>query len=162
DLPRFLADLQPGADIAVRHTVGLLDPIVAADQAPGERVDDGLPETLEEVVRHYRGRYYKLKVAGNVAADLERLASIAAVLRRHARRQRAIRRRAGHPRAVAGHARAPGPPPPRRRHPLHRAADQARLGAAKAGHRAGPAEAADHRRVGRRARLVPRGPEARL
>jgi hypothetical protein len=84
DLPRFLAGLQPGADIAVRHTVGLLDPIVAADQAPGERVDDGLPETLEEVVRHYRGRYYKLKVAGDVAADLARLTSIAAVLDRDA------------------------------------------------------------------------------
>jgi hypothetical protein len=84
DLPRFLAGLQPGADIAVRHTVGLVDPIVASDQAPAERVDDGLPETLEEVVRHYRGRYYKLKVAGDVAADLARLTSIAAVLDRDA------------------------------------------------------------------------------
>ena len=68
----------------MRHTVGLLDPIVAADQAPAERVDDGLPETLEEVVRHYRGRYYKLKVAGNIEADLARLTSIAAVLDRDA------------------------------------------------------------------------------
>jgi hypothetical protein len=84
DLPGFLAGLQPGAEIAVRHTVGLVDPIVASDQAPGERVDDGLPETLEEVVRHYRGRYYKLKVAGNIAADLARLTSIAAVLDRDA------------------------------------------------------------------------------
>jgi len=84
DLPRFLAGLQPGDDIAVRHTVGLLDPIVAGDQAAAERVDDGLPETLEEVVRHYRGRYYKLKVGGNIAADLARLAQIAAVLDRDA------------------------------------------------------------------------------
>jgi hypothetical protein len=68
--------------IEVRHTVGLVDPITAGDQKPGERVDDGLPETLEEVVRHYRGRYYKLKVGGNVAADLERLSGIAAVLDR--------------------------------------------------------------------------------
>jgi hypothetical protein len=66
----------------VRHTVGLLDPITAADQAPGERVNDGLPETLEEVVRAYRGRYYKLKVGGDVAADLARLFRIAAVLDR--------------------------------------------------------------------------------
>ena len=84
DLPRFLASLKPGPDIAVRHTVGLVDPIVAADQKPGERVNDGLPETLEEVVAHYRGRYYKLKVGGNVAADLERLTRIAAVLDRAA------------------------------------------------------------------------------
>src|SRR5215204_6094623 len=54
----------------------------ASDLKPGERVDDGLPETLEEVVRHYRGRYYKLMVGGNVAADLERLSGIAAVLDR--------------------------------------------------------------------------------
>jgi hypothetical protein len=80
DLPRFLADLRLRPDIAVRHTVGLVDPIVAADQKPGERVDDGLPETLEEVVTHYRGRYYKLKVGGNIAADLDRLGRIAAVL----------------------------------------------------------------------------------
>ena len=67
------ARCRPGRDIAVRHTVGLVDPIVASDQKPGERVDDGLPETLAEVVRHYGGRYYKLKVGGDVAADLDRL-----------------------------------------------------------------------------------------
>src|SRR5262245_20820044 len=44
DLAGFLGALEPGRrDIAVRHTVGLLDPIVASDQAAGERVDDGLP-----------------------------------------------------------------------------------------------------------------------
>jgi len=82
DLSGFLGALEPGRDIAVRHTVGLVDPIVASDQAAGERVDDGLPETLEEVTRCYRGRYYKLKVAGDVAADLDRLMRIARVLDR--------------------------------------------------------------------------------
>ena len=84
DVAGFLGALQPGRDIAVRHTVGLVDPIVAADQTPGERVNDGLPETLEEVVRHYGTRYYKLKVGGDVAADLDRLQRIAAVLDRDA------------------------------------------------------------------------------
>ena len=84
DLPRFLAGLKAGPDIAVRHTVGLVDPIVAADQKPEERVNDGLPETLEEVVGHYRGRYYKLKVGGNISADLDRLTRIAGVLDRAA------------------------------------------------------------------------------
>ena len=73
----------------VRHTVGLVDPIVAADQKAGERVDDGLPETLEEVVRHYGCRYYKLKVGGDVAADLDRLTRIAGVLDRSAGEYRA-------------------------------------------------------------------------
>ena len=82
DIGAFLGGLRMAPSIEVRHTVGLVDPITAGDQKPGERVNDGLPETLEEVVRHYRGRYYKLKVGGNVAADLERLAGIAAVLDR--------------------------------------------------------------------------------
>ena len=84
DLPAFLGELRPGDSIAIRHTVGLADPIAAADQRAGERVNDGLPETLEEVARHYRGRYYKLKVSGAIDADLDRLARIAAVLDREA------------------------------------------------------------------------------
>jgi hypothetical protein len=84
DIAGFLRSLQPGRDIAARHTVGLVDPIVAGDQKPGERVGDGLPETLEEVVRAYGTRYYKLKVGGDVEADLDRLQRIAAVLDRDA------------------------------------------------------------------------------
>jgi hypothetical protein len=80
DLPGFLGSLQPGRSIAVRHTVGLVDPIVASDQAQGTRVDDGLPETLQEVVRHYGARFYKLKVSGSIDADIDRLSRIAAVL----------------------------------------------------------------------------------
>ena len=80
DLAPFLAGLKPGASIDVRHTVGLVDPLTAADRPASERVNDGLPETLEEVVSYYRGRYYKLKVGGDIKADLERLGRIAAVL----------------------------------------------------------------------------------
>lgn len=80
DLGAFLAALKPRAAVAARHTVGLVDPITAADQK--QRVNDGLPETLEEVIARYRHRYFKLKVAGDARADLERLAAIAAVLDR--------------------------------------------------------------------------------
>lgn len=79
-LASFLAGLRPGDKIDVRHTVGLVDPLTAADRPASERVDDGLPETLEEVVSYYGGRYYKLKVGGDVAADLDRLGRIASVL----------------------------------------------------------------------------------
>lgn len=78
----FLRGLEPLHTLAVRHTVGLLDPIVAADQASGARVNDGLPETLEEVVATYGNRYFKLKVSGQAEADLERLRRIASVLDR--------------------------------------------------------------------------------
>jgi len=80
ELSRFLAELKPHASIAARHTVGLVDPITAADnQKP---VKDGLPETLEEVVATYGHRWFKLKVGGDVKADIERLSAIASVLDR--------------------------------------------------------------------------------
>ncbi len=78
DFAAFLAGLQPAAHIDARHTVGLVDPITRADQT--HRVDDGLPETLDEVVAAYGQRWFKLKVAGDIAADVDRLTRIASVL----------------------------------------------------------------------------------
>ena len=80
DFDALLAGLRPATHIAARHTVGLVDPITRADQS--ERVGDGLPETLEEVVATYGHRWFKLKVAGDVDADVQRLLRIAAVLDR--------------------------------------------------------------------------------
>ena len=78
DMPCFLAGLKPASRIAARHTVGLVDPIAGA----ATRVNDGLPETLEEVIGRYGHRWFKLKVGGDVKADVARLAEIAAVLDR--------------------------------------------------------------------------------
>lgn len=80
DYDGFLSQLKPQAAIEARHTVGLVDAITAADLT--ERVNDGLPETFEEVVRAYGHRCFKLKVSGNLQADLDRLRAIAAVLER--------------------------------------------------------------------------------
>src|SRR6185369_2193345 len=80
ELPAFFAGLKPLWRIAARHTVGLVDPITAADLR--QRVDDGLPETLEEVVARYGHHWFKLKVGGNADADVERLVRIASVLDR--------------------------------------------------------------------------------
>jgi hypothetical protein len=80
DLGAYCASLKPRVSIAARHTVGLVDPITAADQT--QKVGDGLPETLQEVVARYGQRYFKLKVAGDARADVERLVAIAAVLDR--------------------------------------------------------------------------------
>ena len=66
--------------IHVRHTVGLADPISAADVR--EPIGDGLPETLEQVVRAHGVRYFKIKVSGDAAASLDRLRAITAVLDR--------------------------------------------------------------------------------
>ena len=87
DLAAFFSTLKPQKEIAARHTVGLVDPITAADQR--ERVNDGLPETLDEVVARYGHRWFKLKVGGDAKADVERLCAIAAVLDRIAEPYRA-------------------------------------------------------------------------
>ncbi|MBW6398229.1 mandelate racemase [Roseomonas sp. HJA6] len=80
DFDAMLRSLTPSRRMHARHTVGLVDPITAADQT--ERVNDGLPETVEEVVATYRHTWWKLKVGGNVAADVDRLCRIASVLDR--------------------------------------------------------------------------------
>jgi hypothetical protein len=79
DLDRFMATRKVAGAIAARHTVGLVDAITRAETA-GRRLDDGLPESLEEVIAAYGHRYFKLKVGGKVDEDIERLAAIAAVL----------------------------------------------------------------------------------
>jgi L-alanine-DL-glutamate epimerase-like enolase superfamily enzyme len=68
--------------VAVRHTVGLLDPIVAGDVPADGWLRDGLPQTLEESVVAHGLRHFKLKVGGQVGADVDRLARIAATLDR--------------------------------------------------------------------------------
>ena len=80
DMPGFLRTLKPGSQIAARHTVGLLDPMTLRDVR--HPVNDGLPETLEQVIARYGHRWFKLKVGGDVRADVARLVAIAAVLDR--------------------------------------------------------------------------------
>jgi len=74
---------RPLARLAVRHTVGLLDPITAADI--GEPVADGLPETLEDYLDVDGIHYLKVKVGGALEEDIARLEAIAAVLDGRAR-----------------------------------------------------------------------------
>lgn len=82
DLPGYLATLSFRDSIAARHTVGMVDALTDADLQAS--VDDGLPETLEQVIERYGHRWFKLKVSGDLAADLDRLERIAAVLDRMA------------------------------------------------------------------------------
>ncbi|MDO9414307.1 MAG: mandelate racemase [Pseudolabrys sp.] len=79
DLDTYLGGVTPADTIFARHTVGLVDAITRAD-TQGKRLDDGLPESLEEVIAAYGHVYFKLKVGGQADADIERLAQIASVL----------------------------------------------------------------------------------
>ncbi|HVK05539.1 MAG TPA: hypothetical protein VM490_18840 [Armatimonadaceae bacterium] len=72
-LPRILA----------RHTVGLSDPLVEADRTEEHQVSDGLPVTLEECVRVYGLRHFKLKVGADAARYVPRLERTIAVIRQN-------------------------------------------------------------------------------
>jgi hypothetical protein len=66
----FLADVQPVGDVMLRHTVGLLDSL---DGAGG----------LEDEIRLANLRLFKIKIGGDVDADIARLQTIHALLSRH-------------------------------------------------------------------------------
>jgi len=69
---------RPLEKILVRHTVGLSDPITRADVT--KPVGDGLPEALEDVIRAYAVRWFKVKISGDADGTLDRLRRIASVL----------------------------------------------------------------------------------
>ncbi|TCL68187.1 mandelate racemase [Rhizobium sp. BK251] len=79
-LEDFLATLEPARSIAARHTVGLVDAITAGEVPAAERLNDGLPESLEEAIDAYGLTFFKVKVSGNPAADIDRLSRIASLI----------------------------------------------------------------------------------
>lgn len=70
----------PRDSIAIRHTVGLADPLRDADIDGADKLDDGLPQSLEAYLREQGLRWLKIKVNGDLPADLDRLRAIAAVV----------------------------------------------------------------------------------
>ena len=71
---------EPGDSIIARHTVGLGDPLRAGEIAPEERIGDGLPHALVDAAKSYGLTHFKIKVCGNLDADIPRLKEVAAIL----------------------------------------------------------------------------------
>ncbi len=81
---RSLADSlppRPASRIYVKHTVGPGDPLTEAELTSENRLNDGLPQTLEDYVRQDGIQFFKIKIGGNPDADLMRLKLIWAVIR---------------------------------------------------------------------------------
>ena len=74
---------KPLEEVYVRHTVGLSDPLTAGEIAADERLDDGLPQALEEYVERCSLRYLKVKVSNQLEHDCGRLRAIAKLMERH-------------------------------------------------------------------------------
>lgn len=70
--------VKPLSKLDLRHTVGMVDPLTSADRF--DAVNDGLPETLEDYLRDDGIRYLKIKVGGDLVADLAHLEAIADLL----------------------------------------------------------------------------------
>jgi hypothetical protein len=75
--PSDLLPTEPSANPVVRHTVGLSDPIFESDIPRGERVDDGLPQSLQASLSAYGLTHFKIKLSGNPPHDIRRLNRIA-------------------------------------------------------------------------------------
>lgn len=78
--PADLLPERPLRHIAVRHTVGLIDPLTDAEIAPADRLDDGLPQSLAASIRAYGLTHFKIKIGGDIDADRARLQRIASLL----------------------------------------------------------------------------------
>lgn len=70
----------PLRHITARHTVGLVDFLTEDQIPPADRVNDGLPQSLEAAIRYYGLNHFKLKIAGDVDKDLDRLTQIFSVI----------------------------------------------------------------------------------
>jgi hypothetical protein len=75
---------QPLPNLLARHTVGLADPLSADSILKEERLDDSLPQSLDQCIGTYGLRHFKIKINGDLNTDLERLRSIAAVIEQQA------------------------------------------------------------------------------
>ncbi|GIW96010.1 MAG: mandelate racemase [Pirellulaceae bacterium] len=81
--PRHWLPARPHTRIAVRHTVGLADPLTEAELAGGSWPQDGFPVAVETYVRDHGVRFVKVKLSGQADRDLERLEKLAELLERY-------------------------------------------------------------------------------
>lgn len=80
--PKDWLPAEPLRRVIARHTVGLIDPLTDGEVADADRLDDGLPQSLEACVRAYGLTHFKIKLSGDAAADADRARRVAEVIGR--------------------------------------------------------------------------------
>ena len=78
DWSTFLRTLCPASSVAVRHTIGMVDPIVQSDIS--DPINDGLPQSLDQVIQKYGVTHFKIKISGDTEHDRDRLRRIAKII----------------------------------------------------------------------------------
>ncbi|MCM8530545.1 MAG: hypothetical protein NE330_05225 [Lentisphaeraceae bacterium] len=76
-------NFEPCERVYVRHTVGLADIILNSELSKEKSISDGLPETLEDSIKTYHLKYFKIKLFGDLSKDIERLQKIAKLIQRN-------------------------------------------------------------------------------
>lgn len=72
--------LTPTPFMHLRHTIGMVDALSDTDLTPENRKSDGLPQTLNEIVKAYAPRYFKVKIGISDDATHARLRDLARCL----------------------------------------------------------------------------------
>jgi len=80
DRPRAYLPDRRLEEVAVRHTVGLTDPLTEADIESEDRLSDGLPQSLAACIEDQGIDHFKIKIGGDVETDRERLRAIASLI----------------------------------------------------------------------------------
>lgn len=78
--PAQIVPSHPIDMIQIRHTIGLGDPVTDEDVAAEDTLNDGLPQSLEDIIKTYALKYFKIKLSGDIQTDTDRLRYIAEVL----------------------------------------------------------------------------------
>lgn len=78
--PEDMLPHEPLKSIAIRHTVGLVDPLTDEQISDDARVDDGLPQSLAACIDAYGLKLFKIKIGGDESADRQRLLDVAQLL----------------------------------------------------------------------------------
>jgi hypothetical protein len=74
---------EPAQSVLVRHTVGFGDPITSNDIPAGERLNDGLPQSLEEHIVRSGVRRFKIKISPDVNHTRYRILRVAELCQMH-------------------------------------------------------------------------------
>lgn len=79
DPEAYLPD-EPLGEVAVRHTVGLTDPLTENDISAADRLTDGLPQSLEACIERQGIDHFKIKIGADMESDRDRLRTIASMI----------------------------------------------------------------------------------
>ena len=78
--PADFLKVKPTDELIVRHTIGLTDALTDAEIQPPDRVNDGLPHSLETIIRQHRMTHFKIKLTGDLLHDTDRLRQLAGII----------------------------------------------------------------------------------